>query len=207
MKKKMIALFALFAAVAVTASSESGTYAKYVTEATGSDEARVAKWGIGKTMTVDLFKSSYDNNAVYHKSEKLVAPGTTGVYTFQINDEAAPEVAYKLDVAIDEGSQDETGKLRFWTGDATSYEEALSSGGKQYANFDALKSNFGTDLSIAKVLPTDTLADRLGTVKLHWEWQFDSSDDTNDTTKGDAGTAKVTIKVKVTATQLDTVEA
>ena len=54
MKKKMIALFALFAAVAVTASSVSGTYAKYVTEATGSDEARVAKWGIGKTMTVEL---------------------------------------------------------------------------------------------------------------------------------------------------------
>ncbi len=209
MKKKFMAVFALVLAVALTSYSVSGTYAKYTSTIESSDSARVAKWGIGKQMTVDLFSDSYDSDAV-KSSEKVIAPGTKGVYTFAIKDAGAPEVAYKLDVAIDgDESKDESEKLQFWTGDATTYDQAIEQGGKQYANFEALKANFGTDLSIAQVLPTDSLSEKLGTIKLHWEWKFDSEDDPGDTEKGNEaaeGTEKkAVIKVKVTATQLDTV--
>lgn len=110
MKKNVMMRLACFLLVAVLISTSaiSGTYAKYVTQGSGSDSARVAHWGVEVTgMGSNLFKDTYaaDNttdgivNGV-KASEKVVAPGTknnTGV-TFSLT--GTPEVAVKVDFAV-----------------------------------------------------------------------------------------------------------
>ena len=62
MKKNVMMRLASFLLVAVLISTSaiSGTYAKYVTQAEGTDSARVAKWGV--TVAIDgsdLFANQY----------------------------------------------------------------------------------------------------------------------------------------------------
>lgn len=91
----------------------SGTYAKYVTTATATDTARVAKFGVEiQTWTNRLFKEQYDSDSAYtgntveNKQEvgikNLVAPGTksNGDISFTVTGkpEVAVEVSYKLDI-------------------------------------------------------------------------------------------------------------
>ncbi len=211
MKKKFMAIFALLLAVVVTGYSVSGTYAKYTTTMESSDKARVAVWKVGTAFTIDLFDNTYDNGAVKSKGEetdKVVAPGTTGSYAFAITggDELKPEVAYKLDVTVDqEKTKDDTERLRFWL-DADSYDGASD----KYASISELKSNLGNDLSVEKVEVGKNLNDALSNHTLHWEWQFSEAEkDTTDTGLGnaaDGSTTAVEIGIKITATQLDTVE-
>ena len=63
-KNKMMRLAsALLVAVLLTTSVISGTYAKYITENTGSDEARVAKWGVTVTANGDAFETEYKKDS------------------------------------------------------------------------------------------------------------------------------------------------
>ena len=59
-KNKMMRIASvLLVAVLLTTSIISGTFAKYVTEGSASDEARVAKFGVLVTATGDLFDKTY----------------------------------------------------------------------------------------------------------------------------------------------------
>ena len=94
--KKMSILTVLVMLVTVTAYSVSGTYAKYTSKIDMTDEARVAKWELlldGNKVTteqnINLFAESYSfKNDVYVQTltagENVVAPGTTGEYTFEL---------------------------------------------------------------------------------------------------------------------------
>ena len=58
--KMMRAASALLVAVLLTTSVISGTFAKYITEDKGSDEARVAKWGVViEADSFGMFKTDY----------------------------------------------------------------------------------------------------------------------------------------------------
>lgn len=117
MKKKMAILGTLLIAVIGTGFSVSGTYAKYISEVSLSDEARVAKWQIGLSedviQSLDLFHSSYDFDSqgtvvkalsrdlkkdtdTADTLDNVVAPGTKGQYTFAL--EGTLETAYTLKV-------------------------------------------------------------------------------------------------------------
>lgn len=119
MKKKMSILAVLLVAVVVTTFSVSGTYAKYTSKIDTTDEARIAKWAFGAakvnadgtttalsttaTNTIDLFASSYkwDGNKyveAINKTDKVVAPGTEGEYTFKLVGDM--EVRYNLNFKL-----------------------------------------------------------------------------------------------------------
>lgn len=109
MKNKMMRLASLLmVAVLLTTSVVSGTYAKYVTTGTGSDTARVAKWGVELAVTSSLFDVEYDAKlpenglSVQSKSDpkdNVIAPGTTGTATtFTIS--GTPEVDVILKVTL-----------------------------------------------------------------------------------------------------------
>lgn len=96
MKKKSMMLGGLLAAVAVTAYSVSGTYAKYISSVDLTDEARVAKWGFNTTNEIDLFGSSYVNTGTKYVQafknsddtiDNVVAPGTKGEATIALTGE------------------------------------------------------------------------------------------------------------------------
>lgn len=88
--KKMGILAVLVMLVAITLNAVGGTYAKYISAYSMTDEARVAKWDFRDVAIneVDLFEASYTNdNGVYVASSdasKVIAPGTNGEYNYDI---------------------------------------------------------------------------------------------------------------------------
>ena len=81
----------LLALVLVTSCFVGGTFAKYVTEGTGSDSARVARFGVTVTANGTMFAKEYDTDTENVKGtiaksvvsdktddKNLVAPGTSG---------------------------------------------------------------------------------------------------------------------------------
>lgn len=138
-KNKMMRLASvLLVCVLLTTSVISGTFAKYVTTAEGTDSARVAKWGVTITMSGDdtIFKSVYAKddttpgltltNSVEAATngstqDKVVAPGTTGSTTFSIT--GTPEVAVKLDVVVTATSTIKLAKDTDYTMAAGTFED------------------------------------------------------------------------------------
>lgn len=86
-KNRMLRIASVMLVLAIiTTCVISGTFAKYVTSGSGSDSARVAKWGIKIAVTGDeMFKNTYakddgeteiENTVVGQASALVVAPGT-----------------------------------------------------------------------------------------------------------------------------------
>lgn len=202
----IIGLVTVFVAL-LSLTLVSSTFAKYVTTGTGSASARVAKWGFSPaTISFDnLFLESYDNVKSSTVGEKVIAPGTTGNATFAFGHDGtsgAPEVAYNLTVST-EGSEiadaiknNANIKWKLDDGAYGTWDELL-------AAIKALSGDAnGTKEYAAGTLPTnfDGNAHRIT-----WEWKFSANDegDEADTNMGNATELKVTLKITVTATQID----
>ena len=85
----------------ITTCAISGTFAKYTTSGTGSDTARVAKWGVTVTVSgVSLFNTTYNSDKVLSSETdvNVVAPGTSGTLA-DITISGEPEVATTVTVA------------------------------------------------------------------------------------------------------------
>lgn len=103
----------MLALVLITSCFVGGTFAKYVTSDSGTDSARVAKFGVTVTANGDVFAKEYDTDdqtvvGTIAKSvistDKVVAPGTTSngdfvAATVTGTPEVAVRVSYKLDTA------------------------------------------------------------------------------------------------------------
>lgn len=121
-KNRMMRLASgLLIAVLLTTCTISGTFAKYVTADSGSDTARVAKWGVTVTADGSTFAEAYArddqtldanaasrigvNSVVSGNSADVLAPGTFGSmtgFTLSGTPEVAVQVTYdvaKLDLA------------------------------------------------------------------------------------------------------------
>ena len=118
-KNKFLKIAALVAMLClVTTCAISTTFAKYATEDSASDTARVAKWGITASASGTLFGKAYtdtivaqDANGITVKanesvaqSENVVAPGTQNDVGFWVILEGTPEVAYKVTSAFDDNN-------------------------------------------------------------------------------------------------------
>ena len=100
----------LLVLVLVTSCFVGGTFAKYVTSGTGTDSARVAKFGVNVNASADsLFQKQYDSDTtgytaktvITSNEDKLVAPGTKGDLTaFTVS--GKPEVAVEVKYTVDE---------------------------------------------------------------------------------------------------------
>lgn len=112
MKKNTMMRLASFLLIAVLISTSaiSGTYAKYVTEGSASDTARVAKWGIDVSVGGNLFGKYYaantdangdqivasSTNVASGDGSNVVAPGTKNDAGFEVKITGTPEVAYTI---------------------------------------------------------------------------------------------------------------
>lgn len=220
--KMMRAASALLVATLLSTSIISGTFAKYTTSAEGSDSARVAKWGFtedGTTITLDkLFSDKYettvDSKAVTGENPKedVIAPGTSGRAQFGFTyggdtSVTAPEVAYSFNVSTNGSQCADTIKNN------TNIQWKLDNGewgtwDKLIKAIEDLDGNKTNDRYEANTLPDEfnnsTSASNLHTVE--WQWVFNTDDeaDKKDTEMGNAASlANVTLKVTITATQID----
>lgn len=220
----------LLVAVLLSTCAISGTFAKYVTESEGSDNARVAYWGWNDNATLEisgLFDKTYTHNTngtTVKSTDNVVAPGTSNTKEFSFvytgNTEAvAPEVKYEFKVAVQTSGDTRSldGNPNFkWTLKAANANEA------QLYNTvadlcDAIKKLSGADNGIC-VYEAGTLPSGItggGQVcEIGWIWLFDENDSNNtwsasnnnsgDTAMGNATTLdNITITITITATQLD----
>ena len=221
MKFMRIAAVMLILCLASTCAI-SGTFAKYTTSVTSQDSARVAKWGFG-TMTLDitgLFNTAYTGDNGMSAAADAIAPGTTNSVSFTlVAAQTTPEVAYSITVSTEGSSIDNSIKTnpniqwKLDTNEWGTWDKMITDikglsgdstdGSKNYAANTAAPAALNTQHTIA------------------WQWVFETADDTAttdknemveqdkvDTTMGDAATlAAVTLKINITATQLDTYTA
>lgn len=197
-------------AVLLTTCAISGTFAKYTTNATSEDSARVAAFGVEITANGTTFAKAYlDDVAVdgtgsveVASEDNVVAPGTKGSLA-QMTLTGTPEVDVNVTYVA-------TVTLTGWEVDGAYYcpivvkvnGTAVTAGAtadEYAANIKAAidgysKSyNAGTDLS---TVGTDSVA-------VTWEWAY-TGDDAKDTALGDAAKAVIGLKITTTVTQADT---
>lgn len=114
-KNRMMRLAsALLILTMVTTCAISGTFAKYVTQDSAEDSARVAKWGISLQAIGNLYGESYDDEIVADDYENLavqvydvnnvtqnvIAPGTKNDDGLSFGLTGQPEVDYQIDATI-----------------------------------------------------------------------------------------------------------
>ena len=200
----------------------SGTFAKYTTEATSNDEARVAKFGVNITANGSTFADEYatDDTGVSGTIAKsvvtaggagdaIVAPGTTGeMVAMTLN--GTPEVAVKVSYAADL-------ELANWVVDGDYYcpititVNGTPFNGMDYDTMDefeeavegainAYSKNYAAnqDLSVESTVSTPDVS---------WEWAFEGNDDAKDTKLGDVAVtgnaATIELTIVTTVEQID----
>lgn len=207
--KMMRVASALLVAVLLTTCVISGTFAKYTTSASGSDTARVAKWGVNVTVAGTTFATSYGTTATSSSTTKIVAPGTSGSMA-AVALSGTPEVSVQV-------SYSATLTLENWSINGSYYCPIIIKVGT-----DEIDGRIFTSTSEFKAAVENKIAEHtqsygpntdLSTVTGHnlqitWEWPFEGNNDVNDTALGNAaanGTAVPTISLEVscTVTQID----
>ena len=205
----------LLALVLVTSCFVGGTFAKYVTTGTGSDSARVAKFGVTVTANGTMFAKEYDTNTENVKGtiaksvvssndkEKVVAPGTSGKMvsmTLAGKPEVAVNVRYTANVTLSNNWVYKTGEnadeefycpITIKVGTDKVGTESIC--GLDYDNANLFKAAVETAIknSSANYEPnTDLKTAKAPSVS--WAWTFENAgehkkkqDDVKDTYLGD----------------------
>ena len=225
-KNRMMRLAsALLVAVLLTTCAISGTFAKYVTTASASDSARVAKWGVTVTASADdAFTPTYASNTTgvsgntvvsadenadgVANDDDVLAPGTSG-HLGQVTMTGTPEVM--VDVAVTADLE-----LSGWVIDgSTEYcPVVFTIGTETYgtiagvdhqstdiadleADIEALLNNTGDNI------PANTNLASTYNFDIEWAWAFDG-DDVSDTKLGNLATAPtIEFTYSASVTQVD----
>ena len=203
--KAMRLASALLVLTLLTTCAISSTFAKYVTEAQGTDKARVAYWGFDQApaeTTIDLFDGVYTNvqtSGDVDGFSNVIAPGTEksttfafGYTNYKTDKITAPEVAYTFTVIptiegdYDELDNNENFKWTLKKGDATPTK--YNTVDELLAAIKALSGDpTGTKTYQPGQLPgAFTSADEIYTIG--WKWDFaDKTTITLDPVPGGGG--------------------
>lgn len=125
----------------------SGTFAKYTTQASASDTAKVAKWGVTVVASNALFEENYTTDdtvetfsytGVYSVDAKddtdVIAPGTKGSMTFSID--GTPEVAVNVKVEFDKTEGTDLKMITLPAGIYKDYTKATYAEGETVAAYN-----------------------------------------------------------------------
>lgn len=194
----------------ITSCFMGGTLAKYVSEGTGEDSARVAKWGVKVEVTGDGFHPTYGkddatadlegNMVVSLDGSNVVAPGTKGTFG-GVKISGQPEVAVKItttaDVQLSGWNVGSDGEfycpLKFTIGDTTinglDYSKTMAGGDN---SFQAAIKKAIEDATTQEVAAGTDLSKIGESITYSWEWPFENGtgtainqDDLLDTKLGD----------------------
>ena len=192
---KRFLLVALLALLVAVTTVFVGTFAKYIRSGTVSDNAVVAKFGLGIPNTINLFSDSYTNVQADEEGKKIIAPGTDGEYKFEVT--GTSEVAYKVSAGISIVYSDD------WGGYAPL---KFSIDGDNWTELEEFREDLSAALASSTMSPNSTYTSEQ---TIYWKWPFYTSDenDGKDTAAGfvaATGTApSITVEIEVTAAQVD----
>jgi hypothetical protein len=183
----------LLAIVLVTSSIIGTTFAKYVTAESGTDSARVAKWGITISATGNLFSNQYVNkdngneagttNLTIKSTENVVAPGSQNTTGLTIGVTGTPEVDYTIavenntttkDVFLKAGTYKVGDEEYTITTDYYPIKYTVNDGTNSTSNITLAQAitNISTGLNTNNTVGTETNK----SYKLTWTWTFDDND-------------------------------
>lgn len=227
--KMMRAASGLLVATLLTTSVISGTFAKYTTSATGTDTARVAKWGVEITANGSTFATEYETDdetsktaiaksvigtGAEDKDKEVVAPGTKGEMakmTLTGTPEVAVKVSYTGAFALDDNWK--VGDDFYCPLIITVKSNTGTTTIKQNDTVNTKEAfNNAVNAAIAayskEYAPGTNLSEKGDdSLTVTWEWPFDDADnsganDEKDTALGNAANAAnaATVKLEVTTT-------
>lgn len=214
MKKNraMRAASALLVAVLMTTCTISGTFAKYVTSATATDTARVAKWGVSVSASGnEAFAEKYDNAASAtgikvvsigatndSVDDSVIAPGTNGALG-GMSISGTPEVMVDVDVNATLNLGTGWKVTGDWNGDGTTALEetdveycplVFTVGGTEYkqtttvaALQTAVQDAIQAEFAALTAANVPANTDLSSSVAVLWSWPF-NGDDAKDTALG-----------------------
>ena len=191
MKKNRLFILGIFTVMValVSLSLVSGTWAKYTSTVSGEDSARVAKWAFttvdlgAQEVEFDLFNSTGDYNNVAANDGSLIAPGTSGSFSFSVKNESEVNAVYTVAY-----TSNEAGVPLVFSTDGSSWVGTLE-------ELNVTGAAFNMDQTV--------------NITVHWKWAFEGGEaagwqDSNDTSLGTAGTlAEPTVNISLTFTQVD----
>jgi len=201
--KKMSIIALLLIAVVVTSSSVSGTYAKYTSTFNATDSARVAKWAFdfnGDAMTVDPLTNDFnfnlfdtvndittganDANVVDGSGETIIAPGTTGSFAIELENNSEVMAQYEIDF---EATNTNNIPVEFKVGNG---EWKTTLDDIDATEFTKMNGNGSEDA-----------------INVEWRWTYTGTDrDATDTNLGIAavaGNVELSVSAEITVTQID----
>ena len=194
-QNKKTLLIALLALLVIATGAFIGTLAKYITAGTVADDAVVATFGLNIPNTIQLFSDSYTNVEADTDDKKIIAPGTSGQYNFEVT--GTSEAAYTVSANVTVTYSEDWGDYK---------PLQFSINGTTWTNLEDFKENLSTALESKVLAPNETYANAQ---TIYWRWPFYTSpeNDIKDTEMGSAaaaGTApKVSVNIAVTAAQVD----
>lgn len=218
MKKNLVFKLGLFCAALVLIATcfVSSAWAKYTNTVSATDSARVAKWTVSMTADSDetftnesaftLFDTAFqqiklDTINKNASSEKIIAPGSSGQFEFIVN--STSEVSVKFDFTAVVTNVDNI-PLK-WTVKVDGTEVGALEDSLEDKLADA---NLYYSVNGANITSLDSTHDKVtaaAKITIDWVWDFEStpSNDTADTVLGTNGTALVSVKLTMVATQID----
>lgn len=221
----MKAAGALLVLVLVTSCFVGSTFAKYTTAGTGSDSARVAKFGVRIEANGSTFAKEYatDDEHVAGtitksvvSTENVIAPGTKGEMARMAisgTPEVAVQVNYNASVTLSDNWKDAQGNfycpLQIKIGTATIDGHTFTSKDAFIQAIEAEISSFSASYEPNTNLSTITAAGSQLAPSVSWEWPFSVSaeNDVKDTHLGDqaaaGNAASILLQVTTTVTQID----
>lgn len=216
MKNKMFkSASVLLVAVLMSTCVTSSTFAKYTTSASGSDSARVAKWGVSIVANGDMFSDTYAplNSDAFEWSvdasnnDNVIAPGTSGnlvAMTISGKPEVAVKVEYDVDLVLN-GWSTTNGEvycpLVIKVGD-TSYTRGAN---QSMEKFEQIVENAIREYS-SEYAPNTDLSTVANMPAVSWEWPFEGNNafDTELGNKASAGSAPtISLSLTTTVSQID----
>ena len=215
----------MFALVLITSCFVGGTFAKYVTSGSGTDSARVAKFGVTVTANGTMFAKEYatDDQTVVGtiaksviSTDKVVAPGTTSngdfvAATVTGTPEVAVRVSYKLDTATLQLENWKDGDGKFYC--PLVFKVKTPDGntvisGMEFQTAEAMKAalvNAVAAYTKDYAPGTDLSGKAAETLAISWEWPFETGTDADkpannirDTFLGDEAAAGRAATVSLT---------
>ncbi len=196
----------------------SGTFAKYVSSNSGSDSARVAKWGVTVTAAGTTFAKAYKDAATDVNADQtvraeasstvnVVAPGTNGsmaAVALTGTPEVDVRVTYSAVFDFSANWVDSNGAV-YCPIVITIGNQKYSYAGTKSTSLDAFETYLNNKVAeYSKNYDANTNLANVGADSLNigWEWAYEGNNDANDTYLGNQAAANnaATIQVTITCT-------
>lgn len=237
-KNNKITLFTLFVIIItiIALIATSGTYAKYTSSVSATSSAVVAKWSVtandvdmhtANTITFDIFETILDSDMDATNPEndvnepnsgnKVIAPGTSGYQTLEIENNSDVTIALGINFAVDTDSPNIPIEFALVSGNATPNQATDFYSANDFASYLegtlADPENPGGTIvpNVTTEIPYGT-TENTATYKLYWRWAYEREEygaDLSDTNLGVAAADTsdpldpYEVTITITATQVD----